>query len=176
MDIQEAHDVLSAEFGGEITGLNKEAIDPWVEVAADSIVEVGTFLRDDDRFDMKHLNDLTIVDVLEPDPKKAAKFKDKPRLEVVYHLSSVVTKARLKIKVMLPRWMDGKEGTPPEVPTVSSVWGIANWHEREAFDMFGVRFLGHPNLVRILCPEDWEGYSLRKDYEFPLEYHGIRGK
>ena len=80
------------------------------------------------------------------------------------------------MKVILPRWAGDKEGELPEVPSVSGVWGIANWHEREAYDMFGIRFMGHPNLVRILCPDDWEGYSLRKDYEFPLEYHGIRGK
>ena len=176
MDFQEAHDLLSAEFSGAITGSNAEAIDPWIEVAADNIVEVGTFLRDDEWFDLKHLNDLTVVDVMEPNPKKASKFKDDPHLEVVYHLSSVVTKLRLKLKVILPRWKGDKEGESPEVPSVSSVWGIADWHEREAFDMFGVHFVGHPNLVRILCPEDWEGYSLRKDYEFPLEYHGIRGK
>ena len=176
MDIQEAHDILSAEFADAITGMNAEATDPWIEVAADRIVEVGTFVRDDERFDLKHLNDLTAVDYLEPNPKKAAKFKDEPHLEMVYHLSSVVTKARLKLKVILPRWKDDKEGECPQLPSVSGVWGIANWHERECYDMYGVIFTGHPNLIRILCPEDWDGYSLRKDYEFPLEYHGIRGK
>jgi NADH-quinone oxidoreductase subunit C len=176
MDIQEAFEILSAEFGRAITGSNAEAIDPWIEVAADQIAAVGTFVRDDDRFDMKHLNDMTAVDYLEPDPKKASKFKDDPRIEVVYQLSSLNTKARLKLKVILPRWKDDVAGQPPEVPTVSGVWGIGDWHEREAFDMFGIHFIGHPNLVRILCPEDWQGYSLRKDYEFPLEYHGIRGK
>ncbi len=177
MEIQEAHDILSAEFGGAIKGVFTEAIDPWIEVAADKIVEVGLFVRDDERFDMKHLNDLTAVDWMEPNPKKASKFTDEPRLEMVYHLSSVVSKARLKLKVTLPRWKKGgKEGECPEVPSVSGVWGIGNWHERECYDMFGIIFTGHPNLVRILCPEDWEGFSLRKDYEFPLEYHGIRGQ
>lgn len=176
MDIQEAHEILSAEFGEKIVGMNSEAMDPWIEVAADAIAEVGTFVRDDERFGMKHLNDMCGVDYLEPDPKKASKFKDEPHIEVVYQLSNLNTKARLKLKVCLPRWKDDKEGEIPEVPTVSGVWGIADWHEREAYDMFGINFLGHPNLVRILCPEDWDGYSLRKDYEFPLEYHGIRGK
>ena len=176
MDVQQAHEILSAEFGSAITNINTEAIDPWIEVSADKIVDVATFVRDDDRFDMKHLNDLTAVDYLEPDPKKAAKFKDEPHIQVVYQVSSLNTKQRLTLKVILPRWKDGTEGTPPEVPSVSGVFGIADWHERECYDMFGIHFLGHPNLVRILCPEDWEGYSLRKDYEFPLEYHGIRGK
>lgn len=176
MNTQEAYDILSGEFGSAITGINTEAIDNWIEVAADKIDEIGTFLRDDERFGMAHLNDLTAVDYLEPNPKKAAKFKEEPHLEVVYQLSNLHTKNRLTLKVILPRWAGDKEGELPEVPSVSGVWGIANWHEREAYDMFGIRFMGHPNLVRILCPDDWEGYSLRKDYEFPLEYHGIRGK
>ena len=59
---------------------------------------------------------------------------------------------------------------------VTSLWGTADWHEREVYDLSGVYFTGHPNLRRILCPEDWVGHPLRKDYEMPLEYHGIRGR
>ena len=77
---------------------------------------------------------------------------------------------------ILPRWKDGNEGELPEIPTVTGVWKIADWHERETFDLVGINFVGHPNLVRILCAEDWVGHPLRKDYEFPLEYHGMRGK
>jgi NADH-quinone oxidoreductase subunit C len=82
----------------------------------------------------------------------------------------------LVVKVMLPRWKDDVPGEIPEVPTVSGVWSTADWHEREVYDLSGVYFVGHPNLRRILCPEDWVGYPLRKDYEMPLEYHGIRGR
>ena len=64
----------------------------------------------------------------------------------------------------------------PEIPTVTDIWSTAHWHERETYDLSGVRFVGHPYLRRILCPEDWVGYPLRKDYEMPLEYHGIRGR
>ncbi len=61
----------------------------------------------------------------------------------------------------------------PVVDSLTSVWRGANWHEREAFDLVGIQFTGHPNLVRILCAEDWVGHPLRKDYDYPTEYHGI---
>ena len=83
---------------------------------------------------------------------------------------------RMKLKVSVPRWKDNAEGSLPEVPSVSSVWAIADWHERECYDLVGIHFTGHPNLRRILCPEDWEGHALRKDYEMPLDYHGIRNR
>ena len=80
------------------------------------------------------------------------------------------------MKVLLPRWKNNKPGELPEVPTLVEVWPAADWHEREAFDLAGVMFVGHPDLRRILLADDWVGHPLRKDYEFPLEYHGIRGR
>ncbi len=167
---------LNNEFGERITGANLEAIDPWIEVAPHAIAEVCTYLRDqpDLRFEM--LNCITAVDYFEPDPKKAAKAKFEPHMELVYHMSSITNKHTLVVKVQLPRWKDDVEGQLPEVPTVSDVWKTANWHEREVYDLSGIHFVGHPNLRRILCPEDWVGHPLRKDYEMPLEYHGIRGR
>ncbi len=78
--------------------------------------------------------------------------------------------------MLLPRWKDDKPGQLPEVPSVNGIWRTADWHEREVYDLSGVFFTGHPDLTRILCSEDWVGHPLRKDYEFPLEYHGIRGR
>jgi NADH-quinone oxidoreductase subunit C len=97
-------------------------------------------------------------------------------VEVVYHLYSMQHKHSLVLKVILPRWKGDQPGELPEVPSVASLWSTADWHEREVYDLSGVYFTGHPNLRRILCPEDWVGHPLRKDYEMPLEYHGIRGR
>ncbi|MGE3406167.1 MAG: NADH-quinone oxidoreductase subunit C [Pirellulales bacterium] len=176
MSGQEFVDRLRAEFGDQITGSNLEALDPWIEVHPFALVDIGTYLRDQDdlRFDM--LNCITVVDYFEPDPKKAAKAGFDPHLEVVYHLWSVPNKRSIVLKVQLPRWKDDEPGQLPEVESVADVWRTADWHERETYDLSGVRFVGHPNLRRILCPEDWVGHPLRKDYEMPLEYHGIRGK
>lgn len=167
---------LSTKFGDEIRRANLEAVDPWIEVSPAGLLSVCRYLRDepDLRFDM--LNCISGVDYFEPDPKKAAKAGFDPHLEVVYHLSSIRHKHSLVLKVLLPRWRDGVTGEPPEVPSVVDVWRTADWHEREVFDLSGVMFTGHPNLRRILCPEDWVGFPLRRDYEMPLEYHGIRGR
>jgi NADH-quinone oxidoreductase subunit C len=167
---------LKQRFGDKITGSNLEALDPWIEVSPEGLVEVCTYLRDepDLRFNMLQL--ISGVDYCEPDAKKAAKVSWQPHMELVYHLWSVPSRVSLVVKVMLPRWKNDEPGELPEVPTVSGVWHTADWHEREVFDLSGVRFVGHPGLRRILCPEDWVGHPLRKDYEMPLEYHGIRGR
>lgn len=169
-------DRLKQKFGAKITGANLEAIDPWIEVAPESLVEVCTFLRDDADTRFNLLNCITAIDYFEPDAKKAAKTDWKPHLAVVYHISSIVNKHSLVIKVLLPRWKDDVADELPEVPSVADVWRTADWHERETYDLSGVNFTGHPDLRRILCPEDWVGYPLRKDYEMPLEYHGMRGR
>ncbi|MCU1336992.1 MAG: hypothetical protein JWO19_2573 [Bryobacterales bacterium] len=80
-----------------------------------------------------------------------------PRFEVIYHLHSLERNQRLRVKCRLG-------GTTPEIDSITGVWRSANWYEREVYDMFGITFRNHPNLVRILMPIDWEGYPLRKDY------------
>jgi NADH-quinone oxidoreductase subunit C len=169
-------DRLKKRFGDKITGANLDALDPWIEVAPSALVEVCTYLRDQPDLRFNYLNCITAVDYFEPDPKKAAKVSWQPHLEVVYHLWSVPNRVSLVVKVTLPRWKGDVPSELPELPTVSDVWRTADWHEREVYDLSGVRFVGHPNLRRILCPEDWVGYPLRKDYEMPLEYHGIRAR
>lgn len=162
---------ISALVEAELPG----AVSPVGVVAPDRLVQVCRFLRDDPRLRFDLLNDLCGVDYLEPDPKKAAKAGIEPRVEVVYQLSSFAYPGRrLTLRVVLPRWANGVEGELPEVPTVTGIWPAADWHERECFDLVGVRFVGHPDPRRLLLNDDWVGHPLRKDYEFPLEYHGIR--
>ncbi|HOA82385.1 MAG TPA: NADH-quinone oxidoreductase subunit C [Thermodesulfovibrio thiophilus] len=109
------------------------------------IKEILKFLKNECRFN--HLRDLCGVDF----------FPEKPRFEVVYNLYSIYEKIHIRIKTRV----DEEES---EIDSITELWETANWHERECFDMFGIKFKGHPDLRRILMPEDWEGYPLRKDY------------
>jgi NADH-quinone oxidoreductase subunit C len=120
----------------------------WVNRAL--IRETCVLLRDDSQCPFNFLSDLTCVD----------RFPSEPRFEVIYHLLSISKKERVRLKVRVA-------GDSPAIESVTSVWPGANYFEREVFDLFGVRFTGHPYLRRLLMPEDWEGYPLRKDY--PVE-------
>ena len=116
-----------------------------LEVAPAKIASVCGFLKYDQKF--VRLSSVTAVD----------RYPAEPRYEVVYHLHSVERKERVRLKCRL-------SGADPVIESVTSVWRGANWYEREVFDLFGIRFLNHPDLRRILMPDDWEGYPLRKDY------------
>jgi NADH-quinone oxidoreductase subunit C len=168
--------LLDLEFSGKIKDKKVDALDPFVVVEPVDLLEICRFLRNDPRLSFELLNCISGVDYLEPDPKKAPKAGFEPHMEVVYHFSSFTHRHRIVVKLLLPRWKDNKPGELPEVPSVFGLWATADWHEREVYDLSGVNFIGHPDLRRILLSEDWEGHPLRKDYEFPLEYHGIRGR
>jgi NADH-quinone oxidoreductase subunit C len=176
MTSSEIIDLLEKQFGNRIKSKKLDAIDPFVVIEPSDLLDIGRFLRDDPRLRFELLNCISGVDYLEPDAKKAPKAGFEPHMEVVYHLQSFTHRLRLVLKLILPRWKDNKPGQLPEVPSVTSLWRTADWHEREVYDLSGVNFTGHPELHRILMSEDWEGHPLRKDYEFPLEYHGIRGR
>lgn len=173
----EAFARLYAEFAHAVTGPHRgddwaEPSDPWVGVEADRLIEVMSFLKDTPGLAFDFLNDLTVVDY-KPVDKKLAKEVGEERFEVVYQLSSLTRKKRLTIKVTLPRPAAEELA---RIDSLAGLWKTAEWHECEAYDLFGIEFTGHPNLRRLLCPEDWEGHALRKDYQMPLEYHGIRGR
>jgi NADH-quinone oxidoreductase subunit C len=168
--------LLEQKFGERIRARNLEALDPFIVVEPGDLLEVCQFLRNDNRLYFNLLNCISGVDYLELDPKKVAKAGFEPHLEVVYHLSSFRHRHRLVVKVILPRWKNDQPGELPEVPSVTSIWRTADWHEREVYDLSGVYFTGHPDLTRILLADDWVGHPLRKDYQYPLEYHGIRGR
>lgn len=168
--------LLEQQFSSRIKSKNLEAIDPFVVIEPSDLLDVCRFLKEDSRLQFDLLNCISGVDYLELDPKKAPKAGFDPHMEVVYHLSSFRHRHRFVLKLILPRWKEDKAGELPEVPSVTSLWATANWHEREVYDLSGVWFAGHPELTRILLADDWVGHPLRKDYEYPLEYHGIRGR
>ena len=173
MNAKDIHARLLRPFRPWIVGADLEAIDPWIEVRADGLPEISRFLLKDRDLAIDMLHCITAVDYFEPDEKKAAAVDWKPHVELIYHLSSTVHRHRLVLKTQLPRWTDDEPGVPSEAPSVSGVWRTAEWHEREVYDLMGVYFLGNRDMRRILCPEDWEGFPLRKDYQMPTEYHGI---
>jgi len=153
--------LLTAKFGDEVAIVESSGLQPALIINPSLLPQVCLLLRDhaDTYFDF--LSCISAVD----DGTAAGSFT------VVYHLASIPYNYRLTIKVIVPN--DRQLNNLPSVPSVSSVWRTADWHEREAFDLMGVYFEGHPDLRRILLPEDWEGYPLRKDYEEAEMYHGI---
>ena len=116
-----------------------------VVVPAEHIVAVGQLLKSKQEY--VRLSTVTAVDF----------YPVEPRFEVVYHLHSLARNTRLRVKCKLP-------GAQPEIDSLTGVWRSANWYERETFDLFGVVFRNHPDLTRIMMPDDWEGYPMRKDY------------
>ncbi len=146
MDAAAVIDALGPLVPGAAFEVGRTADHPTVYVPGNRLVEACRALRDTPALAFDLLVDVIGVDFL---PRA-------PRYEVVYHLVSIPNRRRLRVKVRVP---DGGS-----VPTVQGVWPAANWHEREVWDMFGIFIEGHPDLRRILMPEDWEGHPLRKDY------------
>jgi NADH-quinone oxidoreductase subunit C len=133
-----------------IQGVKFDRDEMTIDVERGSIREACALLKDDSACPFTFLSDITCVDW----------YPAEPRFHVVYHLLSIPNKERVRLKVKL-------NSSSPAVESLTSVWPGANYFEREVYDMFGVRFTGHPYLRRILMPEDWEGHPLRKDY--PVE-------
>ncbi len=155
MTLQELQERLTSRFGPAVSPPAETKTDPFCLVRADRIVEVCRFLKEEPGLELDFLEDLTALDW----PKRNV-------IEVVYHLFSFRHRHGLVLKVEADR-------SSPSVPSVEGVWKTANWFEREVYDLFGVAFTGHPDLRRILLPDDWVGHPLRKDYQEAGGYHGI---
>jgi NADH-quinone oxidoreductase subunit C len=163
---------LRAEMPDVVVEAETTGRHPWIRVRADAIRAVARLMRDDPalRMDCCHL----ISGVDHP-----GKGEEAGEIEVVYHLCSYEiapdaayrqragkNDAWIALKVRVPR-------DAPDVPTVMDIWTGADWHERETWDLMGVRFTQRKELFRILLPEDWPGHPLRKDWQYPASYHGV---
>jgi NADH-quinone oxidoreductase subunit C len=160
MDAKAIHERLAGRFGETVVSVNLEAKSPFVVVKTEALAEVAAFCKSDADLSFDNLMCLSAVDY----PKETP-----PRFEVVYHLLSYQHAHSFALKVQLPR-------EDPAVASVEHLWGVANWHEREAFDLLGIAFTGHSDLRRILLPDDWTGHPLRKDWQDPEFYNGMHVK
>ncbi len=153
MEFSRIVDLIREKIPQAIIEVNEKAIDPFVKIRPDHLNAVARLLKGEEEIGMDMLLSISGVDYPES-------------ITVVYHIFSIKNNHSLVLKVDLPR-------DNPKVDTVENVWKAANWHERETYDLFGVVFEGHPDLRRILLPDDWEGHPLRKDYKYPPTYHGL---
>lgn len=160
MDAKAIHDTLVGRFAEKVVSADLEAASPFAVVATEAIVEVAEFCKSDSTLAMDNLMCLSGVDYPKEEP---------PRMEVVYHLYSYTHHHTFALKVQVPR-------ENPAVPTLEGLFGVANFHERECWDLFGIVFTGHSDMRRILLPDDWEGHPLRKDWEDPEYYNGMHVK
>lgn len=176
-----AHALLKARLPQAVLAADETGRHPWIRIAPEHLVVACTLLRDDPTTRLECCHLISGVD-WPAAPLGKAKPGEPGQIEVVYHLVSYALpydsayRARrglqqkndpyVALKVRVPR-------EKPEVPSVMGVWTGADWHERETYDLMGVVFTGRERLLRILLPEDWPGHPLRKDWEYPSDYHGV---
>lgn len=158
MNPEAIYQTLAEQFGEAVLSFDTEqAGDPNISIAASAVADVCTYLAETDTLAFDSLMCLSGVDL----GTKEENF------EVVYHLYSMQHRSKVVIKTFVSK-------TDPRLPTVEHIWKTANWHERETFDLYGIVFEGHSDLRRLLLPDDWEGYPLRKDYKEPELYRGMQ--
>jgi NADH-quinone oxidoreductase subunit C len=163
MSFEEIKSLLVEKFGAEvIVGEETSGLQPALLIAPDMIAHVCLELRNNPNTYFDFLSSITGVDY----------GTEINRFGVVYHLASIPYQTQLTLKISKENNRDLNE--LPSFPSITAIYGTANWHEREAYDLTGIFFEGHPDLRRILLPDDWEGYPLRKDYKNAEYYKGIR--
>ena len=183
MEQKAIYELLAETIGSEAATLTEDPLEPYVEVVPERIAEAARFLRDDPRLRFDQLMCLSGIDWDGFDESGKGKsvailgYQEDGRPEtsdrvaegdlgVVYHLFSHDLRHKFTLRVTVPR-------DKPDVPTVSDVWATASWHEREAWDLLGIRFTGHPDLRRMLMEDHWEGHPLRKDYVMPDQWDRV---
>jgi NADH-quinone oxidoreductase subunit C len=153
-----AYAIIHEKFGEAVSAFDANETMPFFEVLDASLwPDIALLMRDHPKLKFNYMACLSGVD-----------YQAEEKLGIVCNIESLgFFNHKLAVKVKCPR--DGGA-----IPSVSCVWHTANWHEREAYDMYGILFTDHPDLRRILCPDDWEGFPLRKDYMVQETYHGIK--
>ena len=155
-------DYLNENVAGcEATLIERDAGDTPIKVKPEKIYDVCKALKDPHQYDFNVLQVVSGVDYIE----------ENPRIELNYMLASFTQNTDIIIKVELPR---GDHKNLPEIDSVCDLWSAADWQERETYDLIGIKFKNHPDFRRILCPEDWQGHPLRKDYVVQEEFHGMK--
>ena len=159
--LAEIKQVIEEKFGMQaVVDIHETGLQGALYIHPDNLVDICQYLRDKEDLYFDFLANVTAVD-----------FFPEDFFEIVYHLTSIPYQTQITLKVKLTS--DRNLDILPEISSVSSVWRTADWHEREIFDLMGIFFTGHPDLRRILMPDDWEGHPLRKDYQDPELYHNI---
>lgn len=159
--IIEIKEEIDLKFGSAVVEIVDKGLQPTLLVKKEALSSICLWLRDHPKYYFDFLANITAVD-----------YYPESRFAVVYNLTSIPFQLQLTLRVELEHQERNFEQLP-ELPSVSSIWRTADWHEREAFDLMGIYFTDHPDLRRILLPDDWEGFPLRKDYQDPESYHGI---
>ena len=172
MTAEEIFNILKEKFPDSVTELvTDKPVETFIEVSQLEIDKICTFLLEKEELKFDSLMNLSGVDDANGDKEKDEKGFETIKggtFSVWYHLESIELKHKITLKVSTER-------ENPEVASVAEIWRSADWHEREAYDMYGIKFLNHPDLRRILMPYDWEaGYPLRKDYKNPEFYQGMK--
>jgi NADH-quinone oxidoreductase subunit C len=172
MESADIYQILKNQFSDKVKTFSENPpFESYIEVGAEWIAEVCKFLKEKEGFEFDSLVNLSGVDDsngLKTTDANGYLIIAGGTFSVYYHLESTKIRHKLLLKIAMPR-------ENPVTESVTAVWAHANWHEREAYDMFGIVFNNHPNLIRILMPYDWEaGYPLRKDYKDPEFYKGMK--
>lgn len=156
MEFSKIIESINTDFKEGLLPIGEDTPTDHIQVSPEDWNELAGFLREHDSLKFDSLMCLTGID----------EGLEEENLGVIYNLHSMIHRHKLEVRITVPK-------SKPVVPSVEQIWRIADWFEREIYDMFGITFEGHRDLRRILLPEDWEGYPLRKDYIFPESWHGI---